>query len=398
VSRAGRVEVAVVGGGPAGAIVAALLARRGREVLLLERSPAWRWHACGVFTSPVTVAALRDVGLPAAVLEAAARPTPAMRVETPGGAAFRLAYGDDGSLAAPAVGFDRRRLDEALLDLAAAAGAEIRRGSRVRHVDLAAGAGAQHRLAVDGPAGEGSVDASVVVGADGAHSVLARAAGVQAWAPFSDRVGLTFHIPDPDPAPHDARMVVADGAYVGLAPVPDDRINVGIVLTGQRRRQVREEGAERTAAALLGEIGVQFEPCDAIAGAAPLAHRVSRRAGDGWLLIGDAAGFLDPFTGEGLHRAIVSARLAAAAIDRHLAGARGALGAYERSMTRRFATKDVVTAVVQAFLARPALFEYAARRLGARDGVRETMGLVMGDLAPASRALDPRFLAALLRP
>jgi hypothetical protein len=67
-------------------------------------------------------------------------------------------------------------------------------------------------------------------------------------------------------------------------------------------------------------------------------------------------------------------------------------------MTRHFATKDVVTAVVQAFLARPALFEYAARRLGARDGVRETMGLVMGDLAPASRALDPRFLAALLRP
>ena len=64
-------------------------------------------------------------------------------------------------------------------------------------------------------------------------------------------------------------------------------------------------------------------------------------------------------------------------------------------MPRRFATKDVVTAVVQAFLARPALFEYAARRLEARDGVRETMGLVMGDLAPASRALDPRFLAAL---
>jgi hypothetical protein len=67
-------------------------------------------------------------------------------------------------------------------------------------------------------------------------------------------------------------------------------------------------------------------------------------------------------------------------------------------MSRRFATKDIVSLIVQAFLERPALFEYAARRLARRDRVRETMGLVMGDLVPASRALDPRFLAALLRP
>jgi len=57
-----------------------------------------------------------------------------------------------------------------------------------------------------------------------------------------------------------------------------------------------------------------------------------------------------------------------------------------------------VSLTVQAFLGRPALFEYASHRLASRAGVRETMGLVIGDLAPASRALDPRFLAALLRP
>jgi hypothetical protein len=67
-------------------------------------------------------------------------------------------------------------------------------------------------------------------------------------------------------------------------------------------------------------------------------------------------------------------------------------------MRRRFATKDVLSGLVQAFLGRPALFEYAARRLAAREDVRATMGLVMGDLVPASRGLDPRFLAALLAP
>ena len=64
----------------------------------------------------------------------------------------------------------------------------------------------------------------------------------------------------------------------------------------------------------------------------------------------------------------------------------------------RFATKDLVSRIVQAFLARPSLFDYAARRLAARHGVRETMGLVIGDIVPAARALDPRFLAALLAP
>ncbi len=74
------------------------------------------------------------------------------------------------------------------------------------------------------------------------------------------------------------------------------------------------------------------------------------------------------------------------------------MAAYERSMRRRFATKDAVSTLVQLFLARPALLEYAARRLAARPGVRATMSLVMGDLVPASRGLDPRFLAALLAP
>jgi flavin-dependent dehydrogenase len=116
------------------------------------------------------------------------------------------------------------------------------------------------------------------------------------------------------------------------------------------------------------------------------------------LLVGDAAGFLDPFTGEGIHRALVSARLAAAAIDAHLAGRSGALPAYERSMSNRFSTKDAVSWLVQMFLGRRALFEYAARRLASRPAERQTMSLVMGDLLPARAALNPRFLASLLVP
>jgi flavin-dependent dehydrogenase len=140
------------------------------------------------------------------------------------------------------------------------------------------------------------------------------------------------------------------------------------------------------------------EPLDAVVGAAPLGRRVARRAGRGWLLIGDAAGFLDPFTGEGLHRALASAEIGAIAVDRHLRGEPDALADYDRAMRARFAGKDLVSLVVQAFLGRPAMFDYASRRLASRADERATMGLVMGDLVPASRAIDPRFLARVLAP
>ncbi len=248
----------------------------------------------------------------------------------------------------------------------------------------------------------------MVVGADGLRSVVGRAAGVERAARLAPRLGLTYHLADPGrSAARDARMRILRDGYIGIAPVPGDRVNIGIVLGSSWQAEVARDGAHVVADRLVAGIPPAADdpaawrdgpPLDAVAGAWPVGHRVRRRAGPGWLLVGDAAGFLDPFTGEGLHRALVSAELAAAAIRASARGRSGAFDAYERAMTRRFLAKDGVSWLVQAFLARPALFEYAARRVASRPAVRATMGLVMGDLVPAGRALDPRFLAALLAP
>jgi flavin-dependent dehydrogenase len=397
-----RVEVAIVGGGPAGASLAARLARAGHDVVVLERSPAWHWRAGGVFASPAAVSALRDLGLDPRTLGSVARPIPAMRVETPGGTTFRLTYGADAG-GEPAVGFDRSRLDPALLDLARAAGADVRTGWAVVGVDAE-----QPRLDLRGPDGPATIEADVVVGADGLRSVVGRAAGVERAARLVPRLGLTYHLADPrGSAPRDARMRIVRDGYIGIAPVPGDRVNVGIVLGRSWQAAVARVGAHVIAERLVADIPPADDdpaawrdglPLDAVAGAWPVGHRVRRRAGPRWLLVGDAAGFLDPFTGEGLHRALVSAELGAAAIRARARGKTGAFDAYERAMTRRFLAKDGVSWLVQAFLARPALFEYAARRVASRPAVRATMGLVMGDLVPAGRALDPRYLAALLAP
>jgi flavin-dependent dehydrogenase len=322
-----------------------------------------------------------------------------MRVETPAGNRIRLTYGDDGSLRTAPVGIDRSRLDPHLLELARRAGVEIRAGLTVRSV---------RDGTVELVTGE-MLRARIVVGADGLRSVVARSGGVVRRPALGDRSALTFHVADPEPdTPRDARMIVFAGGYVGLAPVAGGRVNVGIVLAGGSwRARLRTDGAAAVATAVMAGIPaadddpVQWSrarACDTIEGAAPVGARVARRTGPDWVLVGDAAGFLDPFTGEGLHRALRSSALAVEAIDRHLGGDRRALADYDRSLARRTRSKDAVSLLVQAFLEVPPAFDYAARRLAARAAVRETMGLVMGDLVPASTAFDPRFLVRLLRP
>jgi flavin-dependent dehydrogenase len=238
---------------------------------------------------------------------------------------------------------------------------------------------------------------------------VARAAGVTRRAPLGVRAALTFHVADgraDRTAPPTARMCVFEHGYVGLAPVAGGRVNVGIVLDRHWFGRLRELGGREVARSVLERLPIEadrvlaeLEPVDHVAGITPLGHAVERQAGRGWLLVGDAAGFLDPFTGEGLHRAFASAELAAEAIDAVLRGLPGAsLADYERAMRTRFGLKDAVSRIVQGFLGRPRLFDYAARRLATRSGVRETMALVIGDLAPASGVLDPRYLAALLAP
>ncbi len=408
------VDVAIVGAGPAGTTLAAALAARGIEVLVLEQAPAWHWRAGGVFTSPAAVRALERAGLGGATGDGLARPIPAMRLETRGGAVVRLTYGADRG-GPTAVGFDRSRLDLSLEAMARDRGATIRRGSRVDAVTLDPDGGGSVQT------GKESIRAQIVVGADGSGSVVARAAGVARPARLPRRIGLTWHVMDPrqsgadaERAGPDARLAVIRDGYVGLAPVPGGRLNIGIVLGPSWHGDLARDGAADTTRRALAMVPPTADdpvawadatPCERIAGAAPLGGRVTRRSGPGWFLVGDAAGFLDPFTGEGLHRALVSTELAVAAIraalgpgDTDADRARAAAAAYDRAMRRRFHSKDAVSWIVQSFLARPRLFEYAARRLADRPDLRATMGLVMGDLVPASRGLDPRFLAALLAP
>ena len=188
-------------------------------------------------------------------------------------------------------------------------------------------------------------------------------------------------------------MHVSSDAYIGLAPTPGGELNVGMALPmtqghASNRWEAAIEAIPAVARRLAG--ARRLTP---IRGAAPIGHRVSSVAGDGWLLIGDAAGFIDPFTGEGIFRALRSARAAADAL-----GVADPARDYVARRRAAFAGKDALTWLVQALLVAPPLLHYALRRLAARDDARLRFASALGDCRPASAALSPGALLEVLRP
>jgi flavin-dependent dehydrogenase len=409
------VEVAIVGGGPSGAALATRLAQAGREVALFERWPEPRWRPCGVYTSPQTRRALLDLGLAPTTAHALLQPVSELVVETVGGARCTLVHGANG----PAAGVDRVRLERALLNRAATVGAAIQEGAVVRGVEWGTRARDRHELSVSVGGSSMRWTAHLIVGADGPRSLVARAAGVTSARTIA-RAGLTVHrafgVPTADRAPTAARLVFGPGWYLGATPVPGGRVNLGLVLTAGEFRRRLARGSDEIIRSLEqqlprangsfgqhlprtdGSLAWSAANADAVQLSYPLAHRVRRLAGPGFLLVGDAAGFIDPVSGEGIYRAFQTAEHAAEAIGGWHRGEKSALDRYDGTLRSRFRRKDAISWLLQLLMSRPALLDYAVRRLDRRAAVRGTFGLVMSDLAPPERALNARFLAALLAP
>jgi len=386
---ANSVDIAIVGGGPAGAATAIRLARLGYRVTVFERHASPRWRACGVFASPLVRKRLADLGFGRAEIDGLQQPISRMVLESITGARCALEYRNG-----LACGFDRVALDAALLDHAERAGATVLRGTVVRDVRVSDGDLKIATSSLERDTVASSTSARVVVGADGGGSRVARAAGVLSERNWLRRSGITFHVKDPAPrsnAPQMGRFLFGRGWYLGIAPVPGDRRNIGIVVPAARLK----EGVD---AIIAMTVGTATQPLDEPQVAGRLEHHVSRAAGDGWLLVGDAIEFIDPLTGEGLHRALVTAELGAHAIDRWLSRDRMALADYDRQVRSRFRSKNVFSLVLQAFIADPRLLDYSLRRLERRASLRDELTAVLADQTRATVALDPRFLARLLAP
>jgi geranylgeranyl reductase family protein len=387
-------DVLVVGAGPAGSAVAAALARAGREVVLVERAQHPRPKACAEYASPRIVEELQLLGVSDDAWQRDALPLRGMHVIR-GDDRVEIAYRDR-SGPRSAWGLDRLAFDAALAAHARESGAELLERTAFEDVVLEDGrvVGARVRTAQ----GQVVIGATWVVGADGARSLVAQRLGVTRPVRFPHRLGLVAHYEGIPALTDHGEMHVGPGWYVGLAPLAGGRLNVGMALPRGRRGGSRERyqaAIDRLPAVAARLDGVRR--VTPIRGALPIGHRVSRAAGSGWMLVGDAAGFIDPFTGEGIYRALRSARAASEA----LLTTRLDPSASERYLAERrqaFAAKDALTWLVQGMLASGPMMGYALRRLARRRGTADLLGPALGDCRPAIDAISPRFLASVLWP
>ena len=404
-------DVIVVGGGPAGASSAFALARAGACVLLLDRARFPRAKPCAEYLSPQASRLLHDMGALDAVEAAGAAQLAGMVVRAPNGALIR------GDFAAPhgfpafrdrGLALRRTLLDPILLDVARRAGATVREQVRVTGLLRTADGrvtGVQV-LSEDGAAR--TLGASLVVGADGLRSVVARRLGLTRHRRWPRRLALVAHYENFGDVGAWGEMHVERGVgYVGLAAVDHGLTNVAMVVPA---RAAREVSADRTAfyerwlreRPQLATRVASARRVSPVMATGPFASHARRAWAPGAALVGDAADFFDPFTGEGIYAALRGGELLAPFALRALDAtshrdADEALRDYDRARVAEFRDKWTVERLIGSAIGFAPAINYFARVLEARKEMADLLVGVTGDFVPAREVLRPGYLLNLFR-
>lgn len=400
-------DVVVVGGGPAGASTAYQLAREGVRVRLLERARFPRAKPCAECLSPQASRILHEMGV-LQELETHGVQLRGMIVRAPNGIAARGNYAAAHGFRAfrdSGLAIRREILDDVLLRRAREAGVEVDERIRVTDV-LRDGSGAVCGVKVLNASGETRERrASVVIGADGLRSVVARRLGLARTAIWPHRISLVAHFRDVREVTDYGEMHVERDGFVGIADVGGGITTVAAVFPKRRAREISGDRSGFLDRWLGSKphLARRFEHAtrDGLAAAVgPFASHARRAWANGALLVGDAADFFDPFTGEGIYAALRGGELAADAVLCALgapssATATGALREYDRLRRAEFGGKWRVERLIGAAVASPPIVNRAARALAGRKELADLLVGVTGDFVPAGEVLRLGYLARL---
>jgi flavin-dependent dehydrogenase len=242
-----------------------------------------------------------------------------------------------------------------------------------------------------------------LVGADGLHSLVARRLGLSRTG-GPRRLALVAHLASVEGMGDYGEMFVRDGRYAGLAPIGGGRVNAAAVVPAAEGRAI----ARDPAAFLRAELAAVPELRRRLAGArlvravmvaGPFARTTRSAVADGALLVGDAADFFDPFTGEGIFAALRGGQLAAHALAAALAAGgatREALRPYRHARRRAFLGKWAFERLAALAATRPQLMRRFTRRMARRPDFANLWVGVAGDYVSPRALLAPRALAALI--
>jgi flavin-dependent dehydrogenase len=389
-------DVLVVGGGPAGSSLAVALARRGVDVLLVDRARFPRPKPCAEYLSPEASRVLAAMGALGRVERSGAAALSGVRVRAPNGLViagdfvaqhgFR-AYADRG------LSVRREVLDEILFDCARAAGARVVEGVRI--TDLVRSPLGRVTGAKQG-AGE-AIRAQFTIGADGLRSIVARRLGLVRTTRWPRRLALVSHYTGVRDVGEQGEMHVEHDGYVGIADVGHGATTVALVVPAARARDIARDRTAFLEAWLRSHphLAARFsgaERVSPVVATGPFGSysRRARALAGGAALVGDAADFFDPFTGEGIYAALRGGELLSDALVEALGardGGEEALREYDRARRKEFGGKWIVERVIGAVVGWPPLINRAAKRLSARKDLADLLIGVTGNFVPASEVV-----------
>jgi menaquinone-9 beta-reductase len=391
-------DAVIAGAGPAGSIAALMLARAGARVALVDQAAFPRDKACGDLVGPRGVQVLKELGLRVPEF---GRGSDLLIVGPSGGRALLPAfpgrtYADHGVIV------PRRVLDDVLRSEAIAAGATPVT-ARIVAADRSTDGALNSLIASNGK----SLRGRVVIGADGALSPIARLAGMldpeaALWG-FAIRGYLEADVPLPLLALLDSQPGKIFPGYGWLFPGADGQANIGIGLA-LRRRQRPAVGLRQELARLCGrlraggDLPAGSRPGPVTGGWLRMGGVGSRFASDNVLLVGDAAGLVNPLQGEGIAQAMISGRLAAEAV---LVDPARAGETYTASLEEHFQPfMGGAAAVHTAMLSRARLTSASVRLLtapGLRRVVAGTWSLYLNGLVDGAQPRPSAWSARLLQ-
>jgi geranylgeranyl reductase family protein len=345
----GAYDVIVIGGGPAGSSVATRLAQRGRRVLLLEKEQFPRFHI-GESLLPCSMPLIEQLGAMPRLKAAGFLPKYAAEFVTADGSIRRRYAFRDGIIpgAPSAYEVDRSEFDQLLLDNAVERGVEVHQGEQVIRFDLEHAAGVQV-VARSSEGAEVSYQAQLLIDASGQASLLAGRLGLREmdqelknFAVFSHYEGAARYTGEEE---GDISVVLVPGGWWWVIPLRNNRTSVGLV--GPSRNLSGQKPDQAYFQARIAETPFLRERLAGASRVAPVRSvsdysYVSRKlAGDRFLLVGDAAAFIDPVFSTGVYLGMLGAFRAAEAVEAALAKQkfeRAQFLGYERGAHKHVAT------------------------------------------------------------
>jgi flavin-dependent dehydrogenase len=377
-------DVVIIGAGPAGSSLALRLARDGYDVTLVERSRFPRTKVCGDYLCAGVINGLKELHVDGAVLAGAYRIS---SVELRGfGANVRLALPGAAAASLPRAAFDNR-----LLAQARSAGARVMCGVFLR---AEATGRATCVTCRDEHGVERTLQARVLVGADGAWSAVAQRAGMVGDTRRAGRWAIGGHLPDPE-AGDTLHMYVGARGYYARNPLSASTANSMLVLPYPARAEDADAIVEE-----MTNGNRRFEPenVERLVAIGPLRYRASRVISGRTLLTGDAAELLDPFTGQGVASAIALSAPASAAVSALLRGepeqqvAKNYAAQWRAIVAPRRALTNLVEAVVRIGFLR----DRAVRNIRRDAGAAHALLASVSGITPARDALAQAVVSQLL--